>query len=133
MAFKPLLAFLILFSFGCREHEGNKNIEIATENTTDSLLINWRADSLGCIGYRKKSIGTIFEKYTLVSKDVDEIKRLLGKANEEYLNENYHGLLYYCDNTCINNALPAESDKCWFEIRFNNNGENKTSYNEVCQ
>jgi len=130
---KSFIVFFIFLSFSCQEHKDNKSNDLIIANTTDSLLINWRADSLGCMGYRKKSIGNIFKKYTLVSKGVDEMKRLLGKANEEYVNENYHVFRYYCDNACINNALPAESDKCWFEIRLNNKGENETSYNEVCQ
>ena len=130
---KYLSAFLILLSFSCGQQKGNKNIDMAKAGTTDSLLINWHADSLGCMGYRQKYISTIFTKYTLATKSPDEIKKILGTPSEEYVNENYHGLRYYCDNTCNGNAMPLESDKCWFEILINNKGETETGYSEVCQ
>ena len=83
--------FTILFSIlvSCNL-QGKKGVNIScTEKLVlkDSLVINWKLDSLGCNGFRNATVlQVIFEKYWLYTKGVNEIKIVLGRANEEYVN-----------------------------------------------
>ncbi len=132
------ILFAILFSIlvSCNL-QGKKDVIISCNEKLvlkDSLVINWKLDSLGCTGFRNaKVLQVIFEKYWLYTKGVNEIKLILGKANEEYVNDRYYGFRYYSGNSCVNGKLPFQSEKCWFEVLISKKNEEETGYAKACQ
>jgi len=113
---------------------GSANVELTEQEAKDTLVLNWQTDSLGCKGVRNiKTIKEIFDMYELKKKSADEIKYFLGKPNEEFKNDKYHGLRYYTDNSCINDKLLPEMDRCWYEIIISNDRKEESGYAKVCQ
>lgn len=77
------LLFLIL-TIGCRGQKGERVHEIVlNKSQVDSLLANWKTDSVGCLGLRDPEKMKIYAK-GLIGKDSFELVRQLGPPNAKY-------------------------------------------------
>jgi len=133
---RVLFTILAPILFACNLPEKNNQDIPYTEKPVikDTLVLNWQADSLGCNGFRNgRVLREIFEKYRLNTKGVNEVKLLLGKANEEYVNDRYYGFRYYSGNSCVEGKLPPESEKCWFEVLVSKEQGEESGYAKACQ
>ena len=89
-------------AFGCT-HKADKKAEIVlTKNQIDSLLTNWKKDSVGCLRLRDPERMLIYAK-ELVGKDSFEIVRRLGPPNARYNGGGRRHFQYFleCGDTAI--------------------------------
>jgi hypothetical protein len=125
---KWIFSFVIILLVSC-----NNSDSIRTTIRNDSLLFKWRQDSFGCLGFRKDSVlQLLFDKYELKKKNAEEIKKILGKPNDETIAEKYINLKYYWEAVCLDNKTTPESDKCWHTILIDTSGKEENSITGAC-
>src|SRR6185312_4871428 len=93
-----ILAFIILLQ-NC--NSGTVENVAKSANESDTLLAQWKEDSLGCIGLRTvENARLLFKRYNLQVKTSDDIIALLGKPNKVIDSGNRLSLNYYFDTKC---------------------------------
>ena len=128
MRFIYLIAvFLILIS--CQNED-----RFIIKAKEDSLVLKWKGDSVGCLKYRNENLlDSLFIKYDLAKADIERIKFILGKPNNEYENEKYLGLRYYYNSICLDNNIAYDADKCWLEILVSFSVNEKNTIGRACE
>lgn len=92
----------------------------------DSLLTQWRQDSIGCLKYRTyeivKQLNTI---YQLEKKTSSDLVELLGEPNRIIRTEAKGKVYRYFYNTCCKDGvLDKECDYSWVDFNFETNQSN---------
>ncbi len=116
--------FIIIFS--CENNSSSRDVTNNSSQTivkNDSLIMNWKKDSLGCLMYRRFELAeNLFIKYELEGKDVNKIIEVFGKPNE--YNIDIKGtcgeMIYYCNSICYKNKIIDSSEKQWVLFVFEN-------------
>src|SRR5688572_7698461 len=78
-----LTFLLVLVTIGCGQKHQKKPEITLSETQIDSLLVNWKIDSTGCLRLRDPGKMMTYAK-RLVGKDSFELVRQLGPPNARY-------------------------------------------------
>lgn len=102
----------------CPELQKNLN------TPSDTCLIRWREDSLGCKGYREACLSEIFSLLPRF-KNLTEIRETLGRPNEEAPSsdpaDSIWNFRYYYEVRCENDSIIT--DGCLLNVIINDGQE----------
>jgi hypothetical protein len=102
MFIRLIFLVLLVVTIGCTQ-KTEKKVEITlTQTQVDSLLTNWKKDSIGCLRLRDPERMLIYAKQ-LVGKDSFEIVRQLGQPNARFSGGGRRHFQYFleCGDTAI--------------------------------
>ena len=111
--------YLTVLIIPCFHYCSNNKMNLFnTKNIlNDSLISQWRSDSLGCMNVRSFILfEKIYSKYRFDTMGKQSIIYLLGRPNFTYSNENVEGLNYYMDSYCKQNKIDSTKNKCWLSV-----------------
>jgi len=101
---------------------------------TDTLLVQWKNDSLGCSGFRTaEKAKSLYKQYDLKLKTSGEIIKLLGKPNKIIGNGTQLSLAYYFDTKCSEGKVIDSIEHCTASFFYINRAKKDCSLSTSCQ
>jgi hypothetical protein len=126
------IALVLLIFLNCRN--GTKTPVISKENNQDTLLMQWKNDSLGCIGLRTaEKARLLFKQYNLQKKNREAIIEVLGKPNKISDNGSQLSLVYYFDTKCNNGKIIDSIEHCSASFFYIDKKKQDCSLSTACQ
>lgn len=98
------------------------------KTTIDSVLIEWKADMLGCKGFRNLyKAQLLVENFNLSGQYPARIIELLGKPDRIIIERQYYALSYFYGTICNVSplGLPNGSEFCWIDFAYKDSNSNK--------
>jgi hypothetical protein len=125
------LISIIKFGFISESKYGQSPRPVAV----DSIIKEWRDDSLGCQRLRTlEKVKILIDTFDLLEKYPSELIDLLGKPNKVYSKDTIMSIRYYSQSICNenNNKTSDSLVVCWFEFYYPNAKINKCKMLPIC-
>ena len=128
-----LFAFLFYSLLNCGFYRAN-SIPNTTQNMSiDSILKEWKIDSLGCKGLRSDSKAMILrDSFNLENQYPRLIIGLLGKPNNYIFGKDYYVIRYYCQTSCNNGIILDKVEHCWVDFIYKDSLAKKCKMLPTC-
>lgn len=111
-----IVGVFLIFPF-CNNNKIRMNKLTNSTEINDSLVQQWRNDSLGCKGLRNLNLfEKIYYKYEMDAMSKSEIIKLIGEPNFVYSNPGVEALNYYMTSYCKGSSIDSTKNKCWIQV-----------------
>jgi hypothetical protein len=125
------LLLLALLSYGFDNNYSTQNPGQGIN--IDSILIEWKTDSIGCKGLRSNIKAELLrDSLKLENQYPQSIIDLLGKANSYILTKKHYVIRYYYQTFCHSDKHVESVDYCWVDFIYEDSKINKCKMISRC-
>lgn len=132
---KASITIVLLCSIILLQNCGNGTANGANKRSdNDTLLVQWKNDSLGCNGLRTaEKAKALYKQYDLNVKTSNEITEILGKPNKIMDNGTQLSLAYYFDTKCSEGKVIDSIEHCTATFFYIDKAKKDCSLSTSCQ
>lgn len=132
---KKIILGCFICSFILLQNCGNSNVNLlGKENNADTILIQWKADSLGCRGLRTaEKARVLYSQYNLKTKTSNEVTEILGNPNKIIDSETQLSIVYYFDTRCSDGKIIDSIEHCSASFFYIDKKSKDCSLSTSCQ